>query len=267
MSKTTSPHVILLPPTLEQKTSDTEKLLSFLEDRKDIVVVSPHLDDAVLSMGSLLAYLVEKQKNISVITVFTQGSSLTSGFTQELIRKGGCLTAKDYFIARKTEDIRALKSLGIEQSKQLDFIDAAWRMQGHNEGLYTDTVIGIKRHEKDIVLLEKCRNVLQRYISPNSFVFAPLGVGKHVDHVLVRDVCASTFPETIFYTDFPYSLKHTDDEAFQKAQNLKPVIWQEDFYEQKKQAIAYYETQLESLCQGRPLQLIHETFFVPESVK
>lgn len=240
---------------LEQEFADTVKR------KKSALVISPHLDDAVLSMGSLLSFLSEKKFSISVVTVFTQGSDLTSEFINTLVRKGGYGTAHEYFEARRVEDKKALALFGVENVIHLNFVDAAWRMNDNAQSLYKNTVIGVERDEKDQELISSIQDALKNLsIDSDTLVFAPIGRGKHVDHILVRDSATKVFSRPVYYTDFPYSMKHNDDESFQKAQDLSSIVWTDGFYEKKVEAIMCYVTQLESLCGGKSLQLQHETY-------
>jgi LmbE family N-acetylglucosaminyl deacetylase len=58
-------------------------------------------------------------------------------------------------------------------------------------------------------------------------VLAPLGIGRHVDHLLVRDaarrLAASTGVIVVHYSDFPYCIAATPDASF--VRGLVPHTW------------------------------------------
>ena len=58
-----------------QKGNPTDKyFFDYLNSLNNIIVFSPHLDDAVLSMGSLISYFSQMKIKVEIITVFTEGS-------------------------------------------------------------------------------------------------------------------------------------------------------------------------------------------------
>jgi LmbE family N-acetylglucosaminyl deacetylase len=83
-------------------------------------------------------------------------------------------------------------------------------------------------------------------------VLAPLGFGRHVDHLIVRDAAAALVPvlgtsaTVAFYSDFPYALREPCDERFVRRHALVRV----DFAEasaQKVNLIRRYRTQADAL--------------------
>lgn len=255
--------VILPPPsdTLFKSTFEGAKqFLDAVTKKKDIIVFSSHFDDGVLSMGSFLAFLSSLNKHISVVNVFTKGSDLNSDFTDKLIRQGACNNAEEYFLSRREEDRKAFKTLGIDLITYMGFTDAAWR------GLYEKTVIGVKRHPKDEHLLREITEAIRTIIKyDDAVIFAPLGWGEHVDHVLVRDACSEVFKNAIFYADFPYLQKYKFEDMFIKKRKLYPVVWKGAYYDKKAQAILDYKSQNISLFMGKPMKLEYETLYIPET--
>jgi LmbE family N-acetylglucosaminyl deacetylase len=76
-----------------------------------VVVVSPHLDDAVLSLGATMAHAVESGAKVEVLTVF--GCEPTSSApTDEWDRKSGFATEGEAAKHRREEDWRACSILG-----------------------------------------------------------------------------------------------------------------------------------------------------------
>jgi len=76
------------------------------------VVVSPHLDDAVLSLGAALAHAVEAGSQVEVLTVF--GCEPASNApTDPWDRKSGFVTEGEAAQKRRAEDREACSILGV----------------------------------------------------------------------------------------------------------------------------------------------------------
>jgi LmbE family N-acetylglucosaminyl deacetylase len=77
-----------------------------------LVVVSPHLDDAILSVGATLAHAVEAGARVEVLTVFA--CALDSGApTDDWDRKSGFATEGEAAQQRRIEDKTACAILGV----------------------------------------------------------------------------------------------------------------------------------------------------------
>lgn len=79
--------------------------------RGDVVVVSPHLDDAVLSVGAALAHASRRGAKVTVLTVLAgnPGSREPAGYWD---RRAGFATAGEAARARREEDVRACAIVG-----------------------------------------------------------------------------------------------------------------------------------------------------------
>jgi LmbE family N-acetylglucosaminyl deacetylase len=77
-----------------------------------LVVVSPHLDDAVLSLGATLAHAVESGANVEVLTVFACNPS-SAAPTDDWERKSGFATEGAAAQQRRIEDRSACAILGV----------------------------------------------------------------------------------------------------------------------------------------------------------
>ena len=77
-----------------------------------LVVVSPHLDDAVLSLGATLAHAVESGANVEVLTVFACDPSSATP-TDDWERKAGFATEGAAAQQRRIEDRSACRVLGV----------------------------------------------------------------------------------------------------------------------------------------------------------
>lgn len=238
------------------------KLLPSFSSLKHIFVFSPHFDDAVLSAGSLLAYVSQRVK-INVVNVFTAGSPISTPLTKKLLQQAAYTNAKDYFTGRDKEDKKALSLLGNIERFNLGFVDAAWRQTNAKLPLYPHTTLDIFRKEDEVLKQQLITTFSPLGIdSNNTAIFAPLGRGRNRDHLLVRDACMEIFPTCIFYLDFPYSHQYPDAEKeFVQTRKLKLLEWNGNNYTQKAKAIIHYKTQAKSLFENGPLTLPLETFY------
>ena len=141
-------------------------------------MISPHLDDAVLSCAGLLAGAV-------VATVCTVGGP--GGPVTDWDKACGFGPGDDVMAVRKREDQAALALLGARPE---------WL--GVVEGQYAPL-------EVDAVVAA-VREVVAR-VDPRT-VAVPLGVD-HVDHRLIADVCFDVVDrELLVYLELPYATRH-----------------------------------------------------------
>jgi LmbE family N-acetylglucosaminyl deacetylase len=246
---------------IDKSNSKSESFLNYIHSRENIVVFSPHLDDAVLSAGSLISYASGRGIPVEVITLFSEGTDLISTATKTLLRNAEFTDAKVYFEARRVEDKVALNELGTVKVRHLHYIDSAWRKSEKGDSLYSDSQLA-EIDTKDNALHHQLVSTFKTLLSntDKTGIFAPLGRGKHVDHQLTRDVSKEIFPQTIFYEDFPYSAYYENEDSFITENNLVPVEWKGD-YEAKKRAILQYKTQRYSLFYKGTMFLPYERFF------
>lgn len=134
-------------------------------------MISPHLDDAVLSLGGTIARWTAAGERVIVATVYTAGPALAA-MAPRLRRFG------DY-AARRAEDAAACARLGAEV-RWLDQLERVFRsppLPGRR--VFTtpatkDELGGLAGVTRALAALEP--------LAPTRIV-APLGVGNHVDHV------------------------------------------------------------------------------------
>lgn len=213
-------------------------------------MVSPHMDDAVLSLGGLLFEL--------------------NPITDCLVLTLNCAdpdtdTAKLHDIAqprlRRAEDREAMRILGCGYV-QLGFLDAIYRRDGAGNLLYpTFNSVFLEPNPKDQIHLKELGQVLSKFFENlgRTIVFAPLGIGGHVDHRLAAQACLSFQSESVqvlLYEDFPYvadlgerlGIKDTPGQALERI-NVEedgsiPIRFSVD---KKIKMIHAYETQFEML--------------------
>lgn len=140
----------------------------------DVVVLSPHLDDAVLSIGALMARLVREGQRVEVWTAFTRQPSL-SAFPRAWRAFGN-------YPARLAEDDEALGVLGAA-GRRLDLPERIWREP--RPGSLAGAFRGPPGIDGFDCLPTLAAIVAQGLARPEVEMYAPLGIGQHVDHVEV----------------------------------------------------------------------------------
>ncbi|MGY6159834.1 PIG-L deacetylase family protein [Paraburkholderia strydomiana] len=205
-----------------------------MQSRARLLVVSPHLDDAVLSCGLLLA----ANPSAIVCTVFT--APPPENMSTDWDRQSGFTDAFEAMQTRKQEDIRALQKLGA-QPVHLSFCDAQYLLTPSPDDL-----------------TGALRRTLNEHSPEN--VFFPLGIF-HSDHTLVSDACLAlidVMPDTAFhaYEDVPYrqrqeAVSERIEELTKRGYALSPTtdvrapVNAFSAHEQiKREAIAAYASQL-----------------------
>ncbi len=98
-------------------------------------------------------------------------------------------------------------------------------------------------------------------LARGSAVFAPLGVGRHVDHLLARAV--GEHLGAVLYADFPCTIRDPRAEGV-AAGGRRPWAWARDLAA-KRPAIAGYHTQVDALFPGGEIPLRPETYYAPAS--
>ncbi|MFA6502053.1 MAG: PIG-L family deacetylase [Parachlamydiales bacterium] len=187
--------------------------------------ISPHLDDAVFSSGGLMIDLRSKGVPITVINIFTRSDGQDSISAKRYISQCGYTNSKKLYEDRVHEDKSVLNSIGIEVIN-LGFVDALWRKRKENIFLnYLSKIIpeigliyptyrwhvtkGIVspldgNNKKDIV---KSVQSVRQY-KEAKYIFIPIGIGNHVDHLIVKDILdADNSKKIIFWADYPYIVR------------------------------------------------------------
>jgi len=178
--------------------------LQFVTERfSQLLVFSPHMDDAVLSCGGLISVLSRKMQCVTV-TLCTSDPVLAPN---EGPPHGMALPSE-----RRHEEATAMKALGCELI-QLDFLDAIYRKDRRGQqylyptldSLWSMPVEGDEHYRK--VLSQLMKPVLENIESKQTLILAPAGVGHHVDHILCTQTLLSMVSDLnsiMLYEDFPY---------------------------------------------------------------
>jgi LmbE family N-acetylglucosaminyl deacetylase len=220
-----------------------------------IQVISPHLDDAVLSCADHIRCWRDRGHCVEVATLFTDfGTTPPSDFMAPFIRKQGFKTVSEYADARRLEDSQAMAMLGVSY-RHAGLCDAGFRCHGATP-IYKDyraLTSGIISPDQ-VSVLEKAQTQLQELAQPDVAI-APLGIGGHVDHVIAREACRTVWggPNTIgYYADFPYA-RNPRNYSFATFKFLKQLRFSVKFItDWKRNLLAQYRTQTPYFFRSRP---------------
>jgi LmbE family N-acetylglucosaminyl deacetylase len=248
-----------------------------IEQGVPLVVLSPHLDDAALSCGALITHAVSRT-SVMVVTFFTEGGQPPYTMSaRRYLRQVGARNAEALYRLRRAEDRAALESLGVA-CVHAGLTDALFRRRpgrgsrsrlarllpeiAHTYPLYRPHVTSGRVAAADARTLREARGIIQRVAgSEPSVVLAPLGVGGHVDHVLVRTAAQSSGASVVYYSDFPYNQRESPDDSFIRRNGLVETRWPEPA-EAKTELIRRYRSQMWTLFRGADIPFAPEVFFL-----
>jgi len=185
------------------------------------IFLSPHFDDVVYSCGGTLAVQVSNGLTPLVITVFggiPPAGLEVSPFAFQIHREMGAANQDAATIVsnRRKEEANALEYLHANYL-WLDYLDAIYRgtppyYTSQQELIDGDVHPGDMSIDKE--LAQTLVSLHERL--PDTVWYAPLGVGRHVDHQIVASAADRLIQRgaTVkFYEDFPYILQEGALEA------------------------------------------------------
>jgi LmbE family N-acetylglucosaminyl deacetylase len=219
----------------------------------DIVILSPHLDDAVLSLGEHILRWKRSNKKIHIVNIFSvfQGKKLPK-YTREYLHASGENDVSSFAKKRTTEDKKALEQLNVTW-QNLNLIDGGFRLF-ENEIIYktSNELFSGKISPLDNNLSNEITLKLQSLISSDSAIYLPYGIGKHADHLLVRKCAELLFKKPYYYADMPYALSKSNWNPSQSLFFIKNLYSAQLSSQQKKKILNCYNSQISILFKRYP---------------
>jgi LmbE family N-acetylglucosaminyl deacetylase len=220
------------------------------------IYLQPHFDDAALSCGGAIKQQTTTGQKTLVITVFgglpTAELDISSFARATHAKMSLPTSARDAVAARREEDEAAVSSLGAD-TLWLNYLDALYRGSPANyqsdDALFGSVAPGDTALDAELGALVE--NLAER--APLAAIYAPLGVGRHVDHQLVcsaADRLAQRKANVKFYEDFPYITRAGALEARQRELAIPMEFELAEISGQirdKEEAVALYRSQIPSL--------------------
>jgi LmbE family N-acetylglucosaminyl deacetylase len=223
--------------------------------------LSPHPDDAALSCGGQIAQLTRAGEEVLIYTLMAGDppeDAPQTDFVRELHERWklpGAQSAAQVARARREEDMAAARALGAALSFGA-YPDAPYRVDPASMTvLYPDWKAALGAvHPADPARSAGLNGYW--HISAHDVVHAPLGVGGHVDHQLVRDMALRLTRQyakarVYFYEEFPYTRGGKEAVraalvAFNQPLMSIPRPFDNEALEAKIAAIACYQSQISS---------------------
>jgi LmbE family N-acetylglucosaminyl deacetylase len=209
--------------------------------------ISPHLDDATLSCGGRIWQQTQAGERVLVVTIFAGAPALDaplSPFAQEMHARWGLA---DPVAARREEDAAALALLGAE-GVYWSYVDYIYRQTAEGRFLCDgeEALFGEVHPAEDALIAELVDRL--RELAQEGTIYAPLAVGHHIDHQIVRRVMKG-LAGVIYYEDYPYAAKPGMLEAALEGEQWQAelVALSQEALETKIAAIVCYGSQLTSL--------------------
>ncbi|MER5963625.1 PIG-L family deacetylase [Streptomyces sp. NPDC002057] len=247
-----------------------------------VLVLSPHLDDAVLSCGGLLGW-AGRRAPVTVATLFTEAAPPPYTLSaRQYLKQTHAGDAEELFAERRAEDRRVLELLEVG-ARHVGLVDGLFRrlprVRPGTERLarllpelahvYPTYRLHLSRgrvsaHDADT--LRAVGETLDALLPARSggVLLAPLGVGGHADHVLVRTAAERSGRRVVYYSDFPYNQRAAADAGFTRRHRLVARAWERGL-DRKAELVREYRTQADALFPGGRVPRAPEVYLVPET--
>jgi len=185
---------------------ETNRLIGAVASRssqnipKEMLVISPHSDDACYSLACMLRTVARSlEARLEIITCFS-----ISDFEANPHNRSIDAISR----IRKSEDREFQKFIGGNCEMQwLDLLDAPLR--GYN---LSDICRGNSFTKEDERLVEILSKAVGRKITQDSTVYLPLAIGNHVDHrialssaIRLIEYGGLSQEQVVYYEDLPYA--------------------------------------------------------------
>jgi LmbE family N-acetylglucosaminyl deacetylase len=218
-----------------------------------VLVISPHLDDAVISVGATIAHRTLRGLTTEVATVFAGANPDRLSRAARAFHRD-CGLGANAVAVRKKEDAEALAALGAS-SKHLRYLDAIYRaapngrrLARHRQHMFKTSVSEEEHLVTDIA--ETLADLATRF--EPEVVLTCAGFGSHIDHVVTR---AATQRWTrrerrplLLWEDLPYMVNEPISGKVPgcPVRSSPPA----KAWELKWQAVRSYESQIRMLWRG-----------------
>lgn len=238
---------------------ETKTFKELGERGMNVFFVSPHLDDAVFSAGGVMSDLKKKGVKVTLVNVFTKPSPKPYTLSvRKFLKACGYADANQLYKARIQEDAEVANKLGIRVIN-LGFTDALWRRKTNYKfsgflsriipelnyvyPIFRFAISKGRVSKHDTALVKSLESRLRKYEGNNTYVFCPIATGRHVDHVITRNVCTNIFKRKIYWEDYPYSDFSTASKTYLAKHKLRMYNHKINFLE-KNTLVNMYKTQI-----------------------
>ena len=180
------------------------------------IYISPHLDDAVLSAGGFIYEQTRTGIPVEIWTIvcgYPPQGELTP-FAQYLHQQWGTGIAEETVNLRRAEDVKAANILGAK-TVHFDVPDCIYRRGPDGEPLYLN--VFVQPHEAESHLPDQIAQTIAPRLKPDDQVICQLGIGGHVDHIIVRQAVERLKRPLWYVADVPYLFNQPGELALKTA--------------------------------------------------
>lgn len=236
----------------------------------DTIIISPHLDDAALSCGGQIYMMTRQGQAVLIVTLMagTPTEKALSHYAVDLHQRWQL--RDDAVTRRRDEDIEAARLLGADYLHG-PIPDCIYRCSQNSEIPFyiSDEDIFGEIDPEENSLIKAAAQYLASLPQAKS-IFAPLGVGNHVDHQISRLASEACFGKGLFYyEEYPYA---AEPGAVEKIIARERGNWSAqttpispEVLQVKVEAVAAYKSQLSTFFTDRH-DLDHQIFDYTESI-
>jgi hypothetical protein len=222
-----------------------------------------------------------ERTSVTVATFFTEAGAPPYTFSARCyLRQTGAHDAGRLYLARRAEDQAALEGAAISYFHAgltealfrrrarplLNWFPGSGRLMpelSHIYPTYRLHIAGGRISPHDADTLHRILDAIYHLSLKSSTLFlAPLAVGGHVDHKLVRTAAELSRKPVAYYSDFPYNIRQSADPGFVQRNALVQATWSYDLAS-KPPLIRAYRTQVDALFPGGEIPLVPEVYMVP----
>lgn len=226
--------------------------------RGRILAISPHLDDAVLSVGATLAQAAQDGGKVTVFTVFAGSAPPPySPAAERFHARWGLSPTEDAPLRRRNEDIAALGHLGAEH-RHGRFLDAIYRKSPDGQWLLRHDGGSTVRQQAPVNddLDAEIKQDIESVIAEcePTLVLTCMAIGSHPDHRVTRDATLlAAYERGIplrLWQDLPYAIYSQEAAELPGGVRLgapEPNFVQDEARTRKFHAMKHYATQLSVL--------------------
>jgi LmbE family N-acetylglucosaminyl deacetylase len=216
----------------------------------DHLYLSAHLDDAALSCGGRIFQQRAAGQSVLIVTVTAGDPPLMTALPPfALVQHQKWQLGTDAVALRREEDRQACRTLGATWL-HWDVMDCIYRRDPETqEPLYGSeaALFGSVAEVEMARLVPALAERLGAYSAES--IYAPLAIGNHVDHQLLRHAAEAAFsPATLrYYEDAPYVFKSAPDRTLGGAWRAETLPLSPPALAAKLDAISCYSSQIGAL--------------------
>lgn len=193
-----------------------------------LIVLSPHFDDAIFSVGGLISLFSIYFNEIYIVNIFSASPPLGKELPPQAADFHKNFIQQDPVAYRRILDIKAFKAYRVKLF-YIEQLDAIYRtFADSKEPLYLEPIdIFTAIHSFDYQLISKISSKILSMISPDpsDLYIAPLSIGGHVDHEITRlagERIAKN--QLLYYEDCPYVFQQTIRNSLKFCQQTMDMI-------------------------------------------